>query len=136
MGYGYGVGFVRATSDIPIKTIRLPTVTNPLAGQYNNCVILGTNTPYQVPSDKTAIIALERAILSIQTDLYRLGYADNSSGTNFVGLIGMDEGNLITGGSERYWIFQIPSNKFIGFKNIHTSAIAANFAFILVLFEV
>jgi hypothetical protein len=136
MGYGYGIGFVKATSDIPIKTIRLNTVTNPAAGQYNNCVVLGTTTNYQVPTGKTAIIALERAVLSSSTDLYKLGYADDAGGTNFVPLIGVNESDLWQGGNERYWIFQIPSGKFIGFKNTHTSSLAANFAFILVLFEV
>jgi hypothetical protein len=136
MGYGYGVGFVKATSDIPIKTIRLPTVTNPAAGQYNNCVLLGTTTNYQVPTGKTAIIALERAVLTTTTDLYKLGYADDASGTNFVPLIGMNESDLGQAGNERYWIFQIPSDKFIGFKNTHTSALGVSFAFILVLFEV
>jgi hypothetical protein len=89
-----------------------------------------------VPNDKTAIIALQRAIVTTNTPNYVFGYADNASGTNFVGLANIEDLDLITNGSERYWVFNIPSGKFIGFKNVGATSINTLFSFVLVLFEV
>jgi hypothetical protein len=139
MGYGYGVGFIRASSDINLLTTNAE-ITNVGSGiYYVTFKKLGTTTPYQVPNDKTALIALERTIVidtsNINIPQSGIGYADDSSGTNFVMLASLRDLNIDAGGNERYWILTIPSNKFPMFK-IVTSNTVTGYRGIQVLFEV
>jgi len=136
MGYGYGTGFVKATSDIPLINLRLP-LTNLSNGAYANFKVMGTNVNYQVPPNKTGLIALYRA-LRIDVNMINnimLGYADDASGTNFVPLVSHSDMGITSYPAEVYWVFRIPGGKYIGLKN----SIGANDsgeAAIVVLFEV
>jgi hypothetical protein len=137
MPYGYGTGFIRATSDIPIRTLRLPD-TSPAAGTYTNLRRIGTTTNYQVPTDKTGLVALIR-VLNIDSSTvgnYTFGYADDASGSNFVGLATLVEMGLSAPPVEGYWVFTIPSGKFVGFRNTGTTNASSFYRIIVVLFEV
>jgi hypothetical protein len=136
MGYGYGVGFVKATPDIPIVNLRLSPI-NMSAGMYVNFKVMGTNTNYSVPSGKTGLIALFRAtqVDEIRTGDITLGYADDASGTNFVALASQRDLGISSAPTEVYWIFRIPAGKFIGLKNTGSNSTTAE-AGIIVLFEV
>jgi hypothetical protein len=136
MGYGYGTGFVKATSDIPlINLCILPENLN--AGEYVNFKVMGTNVNYSVPSSKIGLIALFRAtqVDEIRTDDVKLGYADNASGTNFVALASLEELGISSAPAEVYWVFRIPAGKFIGLKNTGPYNTTGEGA-IVVLFEV
>ncbi len=136
MGYGYGTGFVKATSDIPLVNLRVTTGTmNP--GSYFNFKIMGTDVNYNVPASKTGLIALVRVTSADMNRLFdiRLGYADDANGTNFIALASLGEMGISNPPSEVYWVLRIPGNKFVGIR--HTgSATSASFTIFLVLFEV
>jgi hypothetical protein len=134
VGYGYGVGFIKATSDIPIKILRVSVSgSGTIFAPYK---IMGTTTNYQVPTGKTAIIALERTVTkgSTDVDFSLIGYADDSNGTNFVGFASLREMDIMTDGNERYWIFNVPSGKFIVFR--YVASVGTSYTGIIVVFEV
>jgi hypothetical protein len=136
MGYGYGTGFVKATSDIQmINLCILPTNIN--AGEYVNFKKMGTNVNYSVPSGKIGLIALFRAtrVDEIRTDDIMFGYADNATGTNFVALASLSDMGIFDAPTEVYWVFKIPAGKFLGLKNTGPYTSAGEGA-IVVLFEV
>jgi hypothetical protein len=136
MGYGYGVGFIRATSDIPIKICRASG--NGTSHFKMAFKILGTNTSYQVPTGKTAKIALERSVTvtNVQIGATFFGYADDDSGTNFVILATINDLDIATPGNERYWILDIPSNKFPAVAVNPVGGQTGTYTGIIVLFEV
>jgi hypothetical protein len=137
MGYGYGVGFVKATNDIPIKTLRCEG-NNTGSAAFFPYKILGTASNYSVPSDKKGLIALLRTvdIGSINHAFSGIGYADDALGTNFVTIARADELDIATIGSERYWVLEIPQNKFILFKHYYSGSGQGRYTGIIVLFEV
>jgi hypothetical protein len=136
MGYAYGIGFVKATPDIPMVTLRLSPI-NMSAGMYVSFKVMGTNVDYSVPPGKIGLIALFRAtqVDEIRTDNVKLGYADDASGTNFVALASQREMGIFSAPTEVYWIFRIPAGKFIGLKNTGSNSTTVE-AGIIVLFEV
>jgi hypothetical protein len=136
MGYGYGTGFVKASSDIPIHT--LVTFGSINAGGYVNLKKIGTSVNYNVPSTKTGLVALIRAATLSTGDASKVvfGYADDASGTNFVGLARLVEMGISSSPSEVYWVFKIPAGKYVGFKNTDTVNATGNLRIFVVLFEV
>jgi hypothetical protein len=135
MPYGYGVGFVRATSDIPVRNL-LVSVSTTSGIHFVPFKILGTNTNYQVPSNKTFLMALERRnTVSTNVSLIEIGYADDASGTNYNKLVDWYELGLLSDNTERYYIFTIPSSKFIILK-YNSGANGLTVDFTLMGFEV
>jgi hypothetical protein len=131
LGYGYGVGYVKASADIPIKNLRVDAVAN----AFTPYKLLGTTTNYQVPTSKTALIALERTIAISNAagfSFMSLVYADDPAGTNFVSFGTLPELDLNAVPSEKYWVFSVPSGKFILLRNNS----GYTYSGILVLFEV
>jgi hypothetical protein len=138
MGYGYGVGFVKATSDSVIKNLRGSFSSATLGTYFEPFKNITNNTNYQVPNEKNAIVALERTISSeLRGGTVELGYADSPSGTNFVSLGRIDHYGLAGGGNERYWVLTVPSNKYILMRIIvNNTTYGAAWEAILVIVEV
>jgi hypothetical protein len=114
MGWGLGVGFVRATSDNEIRVLRHTFSSATVGTYYTPFKIAGTNTNYQVPTNKTAVIALERTLSSeTRGGTVEFGYADDTNGTNFVSFGVISDYDLVAAGNERYWVFKVPAGKYL-----------------------
>jgi hypothetical protein len=139
MPYGYGVGFIKATSDIPLVTLR-GSGSGSTGGQARIVYkIQGTNVNYQVPEGKTAKVALERtvAVSGANLDASYLGYADDVNGTNFVSLGSLPELDIHVVGNERYWVLNVPAGKFIiAIVNPASGTSTPSYTGMLVLIEV
>jgi hypothetical protein len=138
MPYGYGVGFVKATSDNVIRNLKGSFSSATIGTYFEPFRNIADDTSYQVPNGKNAIIALERTISSeIRGGTVELGYANSPSGTNFVSLGRIDHYGLAGTGNERYWVLTVPSNKYIVMKvNVTNTTYGAGWDAILVIVEV
>jgi hypothetical protein len=137
MGYGYGVGFIKATSDIPIKNLGDSGNLGAAGTFFRPLKILGTSTDYQVPSTKSFVFALERRVTKgINLNPIDIGYANDINGTGFVKLVTTDEIGLVSDNTEAYYVFIVPANKYPMLRIVSNSTTGTGYHFIFVGFEV